>query len=492
MRNQAVLPVPRAMPLTAKAMPVNTKLLGIVAGIMVAAMIWMIPIAGLPPSGQKALAITTFAVIWWVCGVTHPAYTTLLLFLGYILLLGPVTTPEGTTVDIASQVFRLFSLPLMWLMVGAFLIATAVTRSGLATRVAYIFMTRFGKSYRGIVVLSYVLGFVLSFLIPHPFPRALLIMTMIGPMITAAQAHDQDAAALGFGVFAAATGTSMIVLMGDSVLNVAGVGFAKMPVGFFDWLTYMAVPGIVASLLMLGLHLVVFKQHGTFVVDQERLAVARHQLGPMTRQEKVVLAWVGLALALWSTDGIHHIDPAWIALGVAVGLALPYLGEILTPADLTSGVNWPIVVFVAGALAIGNVGRATGMAQWLASTLLPATPPANPFVFAGMIGGVTMGLHMILGSALACMSVVSPPLVEYAARAGWSPLVPALLVYTAVNMHYLFPFHHVTMLLGAGEVGKYGSREVLKYGLPLTIVCLMVLMLVLVPWWMLIGLIPMP
>src|SRR3989442_6711495 len=125
----------------------------------------------------------------------------------------------------------------------------------------------------------------------------------------------------------------------------------------------MAVPGIVASLLMLGLHLVVFKQRSTFVVDQERIAAARQQLGPMTRQEKVVLAWVGLALALWSTDGLHHIDPAWIALGVAVGLALPYLGEILTPADLTSGVNWPIVVFVAGALAIGNVGRATGMAQ---------------------------------------------------------------------------------------------------------------------------------
>src|SRR5882724_10106142 len=153
MRNQAVLPVPRALPLTAKPMPLNTKLLGIVAGVMVAAMIWMIPIAGLPPSGQKALAITTFAVIWWVCGVTHPAYTTLLLFLGDILLLGPVTAPEGATIDIASQVFRLFSLPLMWLMVGAFLIATAVTRSGLATRVAYVFMTRVGKSYRGIVVL---------------------------------------------------------------------------------------------------------------------------------------------------------------------------------------------------------------------------------------------------------------------------------------------------------------------------------------------------
>ena len=129
------------------------------------------------------------------------------------------------------------------------------------------------------------------------------------------------------------------------------------------------------------------------------------------------------------------------------------------------------------------------MAQWLAATVLPANPPTNAFAFAGMIGGVTMLLHMILGSALACMSVVSPPMVEYAAMAGWSPIVPALLVYTAVNMHYILPFQHVTMLLGAGDTGKYGNKETLRYGIPLTFVCLLVMIGVMVPWWMLIGLI---
>lgn len=469
----------------------NKKLLGILAGIVVAALIWIIPIEGLPPAGKKALAVTVFAVIWWVFGVAHPSYTTMLLFLGYILLVGNVKGADGTVVEIAPQVFRLFTLPLMWLMVGAFLIAAAVTKSGLAKRVAYFFMIRYAKSYKSIVVLSYVLGFVLSFLIPHPFPRTLLIMAMVGQIIKEAKANEKDTAALGFGVFAAATATSMILLMGDSVLNVAGVGFAKQPVGFFDWIKYMAVPGIIASLLMMGLQFVMFKQTGPFEINRDSIIEEQKKLGPMTRNEKVVLIWVAIALVLWSTDFLHHIDPAWIALGVAVGMALPFIGEILTPADVSTGVNWPIVLFVVGALAIGNVGRATGMAQWLAGTLLPATPPSSPFLFAGMIGGVTMVLHMILGSALACMSVVSPPMVEYAIQAGWSPLVPALLVYTAVNIHYFFPFHHVTMLLGAGDTGKYGNNETIRYGIPLTIVCLIVMIGVMVPWWMVIGLIPM-
>ena len=53
----------------------------------------------------------------------------------------------------------------------------------------------------------------------------------------------------------------------------------------------------VAALLMLGLHLVVFKQRSPFTVNQERIAAARQQLSPMT----------------------------CIALGVAVGLVLPYM-----------------------------------------------------------------------------------------------------------------------------------------------------------------------
>ena len=458
-------------------------------GILAAVVIWVLPIAGLPADGQKALAITVFAVIWWVFGVAHPAYTTMLLFLGYILLIGDVTAADGAVVSMTGQVFKLFTMSLGWLMVGAFLIATAVTKSGLAKRIAYFFMTRYAKSYKSIIVLAYVLGIVLSFIIPHPFPRVLLIMAVVSQIVKEAGANETDTASLGFAVFSSVTATSMILLLGDSVLNVAGVGFSGEQVGFLEWIKYMAVPGLIASLLMMLLTFALFKQTGPFETNKEKILEEQKKLGPLSRDEKVVGIWVLIALVLWSTDSLHHIDPAWVALAVAVGLALPYIGEILKPGDISNGVNWPIVIFVVGALAIGNVSRVTGMAQWLAATVLPANPPTNAFAFAGMIGGVTMLLHMILGSALACMSVVSPPMVEYAAMAGWSPIVPALLVYTAVNMHYILPFQHVTMLLGAGETGKYGNKETLRYGIPLTIVCLLVMIGVMVPWWMLIGLI---
>ena len=457
----------------------DRRLVGIGLSLLIAAALWVAPLPGdLSLAGRKALIVTIFTVVWWIFNVTPPAYATLLMLLGYILL--GLATPE--------VVFQIWTMPLMWLIIAAFLLAAAVTKSGLAQRVAYFFMLRYATSYRSLILLTYGLGFVLSLLIPHPFPRALLIMAVMAAIIQKARMNQADAAALGLSVFVATTATSMILLTGDATLNIATVGFSSQTVGWLDWIKYMAVPGIIASLLMMGLHLLVFRQTGPVTIDRAALQAEQQKLGPITRREIVTLGWVLAALLLWTTDFLHHIDPAWVALGAVVGLSLPVVGDVLDAKDISTGVNWPIIFFVMGALAIGAVGKVTGMSDWLAASLLPATPPSNPYAFAALVGGATMLMHMVLGSALACMSIVAPPMVQYAAATGMNPLVPALIVYTAVAIHYILPFQHVTILLGQGEVGGYDTRHVLRYGLPLTIVVLAVIILVEVTWWQFVGL----
>ena len=458
----------------------DRRLVGICLSIVVAAAIWVAPLPGsLSPEGRKCLAVTLFTVVWWIFAVVPPAYATLLMLVGYI----------GLGLAPPDVVFHIWTMPLMWLIIAAFLIAAAVTKSGLAQRVAYFFMIRFATSYRSLVVLTYVLGLVLSLMIPHPFPRVLLTMAVIKTIVQKAKLNSVDAASLGLSVFVAATVTSMVLLTGESTLNIAAVGFSGVAVGWLDWAGYMAVPGLIACLLMMGLHLLLFKQTGPVQIDRAALRREQEKLGPISRREIVTSIWVLLALVLWMTDRVHHIDPAWVALGVVVGLALPIVGDVLDTGDIATGVNWPIILFVVGALAIGTVGKITGMADWLAATLLPATPPQNPYAFAALVGGATMAIHMVLGSALACMSIVAPPMVHYATATGWNPLVPALLVYTAVAIHYVLPFQQVTILLGQGETGGYGAREVFRYGLPLTLVVLFVMIVVEMTWWQIVGLI---
>ncbi len=454
-------------------------LVGVLLSIVLSTVVWFVPLPGLSPAGKKTLAVTLFTVVWWIFNVIPPAYSTLMMLLGYILL--GLAAPEA--------VFQIWTLPLMWLIIASFLIAAAVTKSGLAERVAIFFIIRYASSYRSLIVLTYVLGFVLSFLIPHPFPRALLLMSLMRVIIQKSGMNAVDAASVGLSVFVATTATSTILLTGDSTLNIATVGFSGLSLGWLDWPKYMAVPGILASLLMMSLHLTLFRQTGPVHIDRSALMVEQQKRGSMTRVEVVTLLWVTLALLLWSTDSLHGIDPAWVALTVVVGLSIPKIGDVLDAKDLSSGINWPILFFVMGAMAIGTVGKSTGLADWLAGTLMPAVPPENPYAFAALVGGATMMIHMVLGSALACISIVAPPMVHYAASAGWSPLFPALLVYTAVAIHYVFPFQQVIILLGQGETGGYSTRHVLKYGIPLTVVTLIILIPIEVTWWIILGLI---
>ncbi len=202
----------------------SKPLVGSLLSVVAASALWLAPLPGLSPAGHKALVVTLFTVIWWIFNVVPPAYSTLLMLLGYLLLglAGPET------------VFRIWTLPLIWLIIGAFLIATAVTKSGLAERVAYFFMIRYATSYRSLIVLTYVLGFVLSFLIPHPFPRALLLMSLVRAIIQKSGMNQLDAASLGLSVFVATTATSTILLTGDSTLNIATVGFSGLTLSWLD------------------------------------------------------------------------------------------------------------------------------------------------------------------------------------------------------------------------------------------------------------------
>ncbi|MBK8420296.1 anion permease [Candidatus Villigracilis saccharophilus] len=152
-------------------------------------------------------------------------------------------------------------------------------------------MIRYATSYRSLIVLTYVLGFVLSFLIPHPFSAGVVDDVTDTRHHPKAGMNKADAASLGLSVFVATTATSTILLTGDSTLNIATVGFSGLHVSWLDWAKYMAVPGITASLLMMGLHLLIFKQTGPYVLTGSTSSASK-KLGPMSRDEIVTLLWV--------------------------------------------------------------------------------------------------------------------------------------------------------------------------------------------------------
>jgi len=452
--------------------------IGAVAGILLALGVMSLHFDGLSVAGHRALAISLFGVVWWAMGVVQPGYTSLLMLVGWVVL----------KVAPADVVFSLWTTPLIYLVVGGYLIATAVQDSGLGKRISYMFILKFVNSFSSIIISSYVLGFLLSFLIPHPWPRSFLIMSVMAMIIKSANLPKRDAAIIGLAVFAGSASNSMILLTGDSVLNMVGATAGNVSLSWLDWFKYMGVPGIVTTVLTCLLQLKLFKPTAELTVDKASIRAELKNLGALTGIEKRTFFWVGLAVILWATDSIHHIHPGWVAALMGIALSLPRVGNVLKPTSW-SAVPAGTLFFLTAASAIGKVGGVTGMNKWVASVVLPTSVPDNVFLFAAIAVAVTIVIHMVLGSALAVMGIVTPALIVYASAAGINPMVASLLAYTAISMHFILPFHHMNVLVGVGDTaGGYGDSEVAKLGIPLTVLVFVVTLLVEIPWWKLTGL----
>lgn len=453
--------------------------LGLIIGVAVCLIVWFAPIQGISPEGQKCLALTLMTVVFWAMQIAQPGYVSGVYL--SLLIIFNVVDP--------SIVFKSWTGTTIWLVVGAYLIATAVKTSGLGERIAYNYMYRFVTTYRSIILGIFVLTFILSLLIPHPWPRAFLIMSVMSIIIETSEIPKADAVKIGFAVFAASVPVSLIFLTGDAVINPLAVEASGMELSFVGWIKMMGIPAIVCSIITLLLFLFLFKPTQEVNINKEAIKAKIDGLGKMTNVEKRTAIWLCIAVVLWLTDFVHGIHLGWVTLIVAMLMAMPVIGGCLKPSDW-SQVPMQVLVFLTAAIAIGVVGGATGMNEWIATTLLPDTAPSNIFLLAAFITAIAIIVHMLLGSVIAVMGVAIPAILLFTSQMGINPLVPTMLVYMAIAAHFILPFQHLNILVGASEdTGGYTQKETIKLGVPLTVVMFIVNMGVSIPWWKIIGLI---
>ena len=432
----------------------------------------------LSEGGKNCLALSLGAVVMWACGVAQPGYTGI-LYCALLVLMQVVPDADGVpsmaaTVSVA---FGAWTKGTMWIVVGAYLIAGAVKDSGLGQRIAYAFMLKFVKSAKSLILSIFALTFVLALLIPHPFPRAFLILAVVSVIAESAGYGEEDRGKLGFLIFAAAVPCSMFFMTGDSTLNplVASYGAnGGAAIGFVDWFIYMSVPMVVATLCTIVLALALFKPSKELVYDREDVLAKQAALGKLSEKEIRTIVWLVIAIALWLTVSGDYL--AWVTLVIGVLMAMPVIGEVLTPASW-SAVDVKTLMFLTAAMAIGTVGGATGMNAWIADVVLPSTVPTNPYLFALLVCALTMVIHMFMGSVMAGLGICVPAFLTFIQGTSVSPIAVALIVFTAINLHYILPFHNLAILVGEGkDAGGYTSKEAMKMGIPLTVVTFLVVL----------------
>jgi di/tricarboxylate transporter len=197
------------------------------------------------------------------------------------------------------------------------------------------------------------------------------------------------------------------------------------------------------------------------------------------RREKAgTAALVLLGVVLGFTFLGDYVHPATVALCGALGMVLT---GCLNVRQANQAVNWPIITFIAGTIALSKALQETGADRMLGSFL------ADSF---GGYGGVALLAAMYLGTVIlteflsnnAVAVLMTPVAVATAQAAGIEPRSLVLAVCFAASTSFANPSAYKTNLMVYGP-GGYRFRDFFVAGIGLDLV-LIVAGLIVLPFFL--------
>lgn len=445
------------------------------AGLALALWLALLPPEFLTGKSAPAMALTIAVVALLATGVMAEYLTGLIFFLVAMLF----------AVAPASVVFSGFYSTAFWLVFGGLVIGVGVRRTGLAERLAGIIAAGFRGGYASVIFGVVVLGVVMAFLIPSTLGRLMILLPIIlamadrmgfdvgsngraGMVIALAMSTQFP----GFAILPATAPSVILVGASESLYGIAPVYGAWL-------LLHFPVLGFLKAIII-----------GFVVIwvlpDRPSSAkIASEGRGPMTRSERLMSLYLALALLFWMTDFLHHISPAWIALGVAIACLVP--GFTVVPADaFAKEINYPTLLYLAAVLGVGAVISYSGAGDLVAQAALDVVklaPGDNLKTFASVVGVSTLGGIVTTHPAL---PAVMTPLAGKIAAAAGMPVDNALMMivvgFSTVILPYQAPPFIVALQFGKVQIGK-----AIKSCLIVAVISICVLLPLDYLWWILLG-----
>ncbi len=406
-------------------------------------------------------------ILWWATGWVYKDFASFFLIIIFIIF--------GNT-----RLIDIFFFPLsenFILVVSSFLISKGIVNSKIADNFSEFILTRYCYNSRRLVIMSFILGILLVFIIPQPFPRIILLAAIYINFLKNTKVSKESERIIVLSIFVASTVTSLMFLNGDVVVNYAAMKFGGVNLTYLEWAKYMTIPTILTTLIILFTYLLLFKKD---LKDKFKFESKEELL--ITKKGKKAIFITLIIISLWMTESFHGITPGLVAL---LGTILMFIFRILSIKDFKA-VNVSLLIFLTAQFSIGKVLISNGTAQEINVFLTEFFPNSESIFYIPFIVLLVMGLHMIFGSLITALAIPIPTLLTVT-QGNLSPEFVVLLTAASVCFHFILPFHHVSIMIGYGS-GFYNNKQVIRIGLALTVITIFSVIFIYIPWWNLLGL----
>ncbi len=337
--------------------------LGPIVALLAASLMWFY--AAGSPAACITLGVTVWTVIWWIFEPI-PIPATSLVPLALLPMFG-VLTPQ--------QVGAAYGHPLVLLLMGGFLLATALEKSGAHRRIALAMVRSFGgHSSRRLVFGFMAASAVLSMWISNTATVLMLLPVAIAVL------DSSDDEALGTPLLLGIAYGASIGGMGTPIgtpPNVVFMGVYEETMGqaisFPQWMAW-ALPVVIVLLPLAGLWVtrrlsyvgeVSLPQVGTWRTAERRVFIVF---------ALTALAWITRSAPFggWSTWlGVPYSNDAIVAfLGVVTLFLVPNgEGGKLLDWDTANRIPWGMLILFGAGIAIASAFMSSGLSNTIGAYL---------------------------------------------------------------------------------------------------------------------------
>lgn len=250
-----------------------------------------------------------------------------------------------------------FSSPGMMTLVGVFALSASIGSSGLSYR--FMLWLLYKLPDRPVYQQSAMLvgGYLLSPITPSGNSRLSLLIPLFRDMMEGLRLPKGGTAATA--LMAATFSGAMLfspMLSTSKSSNITAVNLMPPQIqeqflGLY-WLVAALVAAVGITLFHLGASRWLFASEQETPLPKDRIRLQLQLLGPMSGGEKIALA--GFVFFLFASGSVswHHIQPAWIAGCVLIGLLV---SGALGKKAFRDQLDWPMVFFLLGMDGINRI-----------------------------------------------------------------------------------------------------------------------------------------
>lgn len=427
--------------------------------------------------GQTLSAILATVVVLWICE-TLPLPVTALVGAMLCVVLG---------VAPARQVFAYFADPIVFLFIGSFMLARAMSVHGVDRRIALSFLSIRWISARPARLLA-GLGLctaVVSMWVSNTATTAMMLPIALGLLGALNQARAAGGAPGRPWPFA--TGMMLMVAYSASIggigtpvgspPNLIGIGLIRNSTGieisFFTWMA-LAVPMLIvmAAALFLLLHRLhpdvpppaaerkpaAGAKADLGVEMRAHVKQEKARLGPWTRGQVNTLIAFSVAVTLWMLPGVlavlgleesgagmwfdARMPESLVALIAAVLLfVLPVRlreGQFTLTWSEAVKIDWGTILLFGGGLALGTLMFETGVARAIGESFAGEIGASSLWrlTFAAIFVGIVLSETT---SNTAAANMVIPVVIAIAQAADVNPIPPALGACFGASFGFMLP-----------------------------------------------------